>query len=91
MLEIISIKNSNNIWHLSKIMINPDHISIVAEASEVNSLFQEGKINIGLNSKVMFSRLSMRTVSGFQDIIAVGSPTEILEKINKTTKRLLKG
>ena len=78
-------------WQLSKVVVNPEHITIITEASEVNNLFQEGKIGIGLNEHVVFSKVSFKSFSGFKDLIAVGSPEQILEKIQKKEKTLLKG
>lgn len=91
MLELVTITNNNDSWQLSKIVINPEHISIITEAVSYNELLREGKIDLGLNSRISFSKLSMKGNSGFTDLIAIGSPEQILEKINKKTKILLKG
>jgi hypothetical protein len=58
---------------------------------EHNGLLKEGKINLGLDSGVVFSSVKMAAISGFTELIVVGSPSYIMEKINRNTKQLLKG
>ncbi len=91
MLELVSISKIGDNWHLSRIVVNPEHISIITEAVSYNNLLREGKIDLGLNPKVTFSKVSMKGHSGFTDLIAIGSPEQILEKINTKAKILLKG
>tara|TARA_Y100001937_G_scaffold127121_1_gene198341 strand:- start:6322 stop:6537 length:216 start_codon:yes stop_codon:yes gene_type:complete len=71
--------------------VNPEHISIVVEANDINNMLKEGKLNMGLNEHVTFSKITMSSKSGFDELIVVGSPTELLEKMRKTSKQLLKG
>ena len=91
MLELVSISKIGDNWHLSRIVVNSEHISIITEAVSYNNLHREGKIDLGLNPKVTFSKVSMKGHSGFTDLIAIGSPEQILEKINTKAKILLKG
>jgi len=72
-------------------VVNPNHISVVSEANDINSLLKEGKIQIGLNEHVTFSRITMSLQSGFDELVVVGTPTELLEKVRNSTKQLLKG
>ena len=91
MLELITISNIGSTWYLNKAIINPNHIVMVTESVEHNGLLKEGKINLGLDSGVVFSSVKMAAISGFTELIVVGSPSYIMEKINKNTKQLLKG
>jgi hypothetical protein len=63
----------------------------VCESKEYNSMLKEGKIHIGLNEHVTFSVVTLDNKSGFEEMIVVGSPTQLLEKIKGNTKHLLKG
>ena len=81
MIELVNITKAGQTWFLNKVVINPQHISVVCEADDVNELLKEGKINIGLNEHVTFSRITMTSRSGYEDLIVVGSPTQLLEKI----------
>ena len=91
MIQLVSIIKTGETWYLNKIVVNPEHISLVQEAEQMNNLLREGKIDIGLNEHVRFSKVSMLNTSGFDNFIAVGTPAEILEKINRKSKSLLKG
>ena len=91
MIELITISNAGGNWYLNKVVINPKHISSVVESQEHNRLVKEGKMQLGFNDHVQFSKVSMAITSGFSEFVVVGSPTSILEKIGKTTKQVLKG
>ncbi len=91
MIELVSITKAGETWYLNKIVVNPNHISVVSEAKDVNELLKEGKIQIGLNEQARFSRVTMSLQSGFGELIIVGSPTELLEKVKRSSKQLLKG
>ena len=91
MLELITISNIGGSWYLNKAIVNPQHIALVLPSNEHNDLMMEGKINLGLDPQVTFSKVKMAAISGFTELIVVGSPYMILEKIGKNTKQLLKG
>ena len=91
MIELITISNAGGNWYLNKVIVNPNHISSVVESQEHTRLVKEGKMQLGFNDHVRFSKVSMAITSGFSEFIAVGSPVSILEKIGQNTKQLLKG
>ena len=91
MIELVNITKAGQTWFLNKVVVNPNHISVVCEADDVNELLKEGKINMGLNEHVTFSRITMSSQSGFEELIVVGSPTQLLEKMKRNSKQLLKG
>tara|TARA_B100001093_G_C26566359_1_gene900948 strand:- start:160 stop:417 length:258 start_codon:yes stop_codon:yes gene_type:complete len=79
-------------WYLNKVIINPNHVVTIVSDGDMNNLMSEGKIGLGFRSGVSFSKVKMDISSGFDEFIVVGSPNEILEKVNKTSsKQLLKG
>ena len=91
MLELIAISKAGVTWYLNKVVLNPDHIVLVTESREHNRLLLEGELALGLDSQVSFSKVKMSATSGFDELIVVGSPVAILEKMNTKTKQLLKG
>ena len=92
MLELISVTQAGEQWYISKVVINPEHITMVAEDSHMNNLLKEGKINLGFSDLVCFSRLTMASKSGFKEIVVAYSPAQIMEKLNRRSgKQLLKG
>jgi hypothetical protein len=91
MIELVTISHVGQNWYLNKIIINPKHISMVIESQDHKRFLSEGKIDLPLDPQVTFSKVKMAALSGFEELIAVGSPASIMEKINKNTKQLLKG
>jgi len=91
MIELITISKTGQQWHLNKIIVNSQHIAVVVESREYSDLLKEGKIDLALDSNVQFSKISMAAISGFDEFIAIGSPSVIMEKMNRNTKQLLKG
>ena len=91
MIELITISTTGQTWYLNKTIVNPNHIVLVTDDPKHNKMLKEGKIDLGFDSGVSFSKIQMAAASGFNQLIAVGSPSSIMEKINKNTKKLLKG
>ena len=91
MIEIITIFQTNQNWFLNKVFINPSHIVSVSESVSYNKLLREGKIDLPLDSNVTFSKIKMNPATGYDQFIVVGSPSSIMERVNKNTKQLLKG
>jgi hypothetical protein len=91
MIELVSIVKAGETWYLNKIIVNPKYITTVCESRKHNTMLKEGKIHIGLNEHVTFSLITLNNKSGFDEIVVVGSPEQLLEKIKKNDKQLLKG
>ena len=91
MIELITISKTAEQWYLNKVVVNSQHIAMVIESNEHNRLLREGKIDLALDSNVQFSKIKMAAISGFNEFIAIGSPSVIMEKMNRNTKQLLKG
>jgi hypothetical protein len=91
MIELITISKAAGNWYLNKVVINPQHIAMVAESQEHNRLLREGKINLGFGGNIQFSKVQMALTSGFNELIVIGSPAAIMEKLSNNTKQLLKG
>jgi len=91
MIELITIFQTGQTWHLNKTIVNPNHIVLVTEDARHNQLLKEGLIELGLDPSVSFSKVQMAVASGFNQLIVVGEPSTIMEKINRNTKQLLKG
>ncbi len=91
MIQLITISKASYTWYLNTAVINPNHIVMVTESVEHNTLLREGKIDLELDKRVSFSRVKMSAASGFDEIIVVGSPRSIIEKMGQNKKQLLKG
>ena len=91
MIELITILQANQTWYLNKIYVNSKHIVTITESHEHNKLLREGKIQLSFDNNVVFSKLKMEYSTGFNELIVVGCPATIMEKINRNSKQLLKG
>ena len=91
MIELITIFKTGENWYLNKVIVNSKHIAIVVESKEHDKLLREGKIDLPLDTNINFSKVKMAITSGYDEFTVIGSPTVIMEKMNKNTKQLLKG
>ena len=91
MIELITISHVNQTWYLNKVIVNPNHIVTITEATDHIKMLREGKIDLSLNEGVTFSKVKMNPATGYDEFVVVGSPSMIMEKTNKNTKQLLKG
>ena len=91
MIELITIFHANQNWYLNKVFVNPNHMVSVSDAVDYNKLLKEGKIDLAFDRNVSFSKVKMNPTTGYDEFIVVGTPSSIMEKMNKNTKQLLKG
>jgi len=85
--------SSKEEYSLREVFINPEHVVCIREdASAWNSL-QEGLMPDGLDSRTRFSKLHLSRGNNGLDIIVVGEPNQIKEKLGIVRKQrtLLKG
>jgi hypothetical protein len=90
MLELITVYNLQEEFYVSKILINPSHISVVQDHHEYNNLLQEGKMNLDFDKSVKFSHIIMSGLGGSQNYVVVGSANQIRERLNRNNIQLLR-
>ena len=92
MIKLIQINRYNPTdYRLRSIYLNPKHIIFMSEHAAFRRDLIEGKINLGLDENVTFTKIKISENSGFSEIVVVGSPEIVENKIfNSTKKRLLK-
>lgn len=95
--EGIDYKNHAHEYRLRKVVVNPNHIVCITEETfykkqlELDLLY-EGDQKILLDKKLInFSRITMDPNCGQENLIAIGTPSMIMEMINKPKRQLLKG
>ena len=93
MIKLIQInKSSPNNYRLQNIYINPKHIIFMSENFRFKQELIEGKINIDIDKTARFTKIKINENAGISEIIVVGAPDMIEEKIyNNSKKSLLKG
>jgi len=63
----------------------------MSEESNMKKELVEGKINLGLDQNITFTKIKINESSSISEIIVVGDPEMIESKINTSTKKLLRG
>jgi hypothetical protein len=94
LVELVEIRETERgEYSLKSIYINPDQVVYLSENSKLKQRLQEGKINLGLNQNFTnFTNVRMNYQSYASNLIVVGDPGMIEQKINNSKrKQLLKG
>ena len=94
LVELIQItETGKENYSLKTIYINPDQVVYLSENSQLKQRLQEGKLNLGLNQNFTnFTNVRMNYQSYASNIIVIGDPGLIEQKINNSKrKQLLKG
>ncbi len=92
MVKLTQIKkDSFNMYRITNIYVNPKHIVFMSEEPHMRQELVEGKIELGLDKNITFTKIKINESASFSEIIVVGTPEMIESKINTTTKKLLRG
>jgi hypothetical protein len=89
----ISRHHSENtpFYSLREIFVNPEHVTCLREDEHTVKKLEAGLLPEQLDVRQRFTKIHLnRGFSGI-DIIVVGDPSSIKEKLNKDTRTLLKG
>ena len=91
LIEIREITRDN--YSLKTIYINPDQVVYLSENNQLKQRLQEGKLNLGLNQNFTnFTNIRMNYQSYAANLVVVGDPGMVEQKINNSKrKQLLKG
>lgn len=91
MVKLTQIKkDSFNMYRITSIYLNPKHIVFMSEEPHLRQELVEGKINLGLDKNITFTKIKINESSHFSEIIVVGTPEMIESKINTSSKKLLR-
>ena len=92
LVKLISIEKSiNGAYTLKEVIINPKHILMVTEAPTWRRRLAEGVLPTGLHSETSFSRLVLADTNYNREMVIIGTPAEIENKVAHTAKRILRG
>jgi len=88
-------KNSNVVkgsgYTLREIYINPEHVVCLREDTFTGRLLEEGKLPQGLDDRQKFTKVQLNRGSVGLDVIVVGDPNIVENKLRISKKELLKG
>lgn len=86
-----SIRNYEPTFTLRQVAVNPDHVIYVREDTSAHKLLHEGRLPEGLDDRTRFSRVTINRGHTGSDLIVVGAPEQIQEKLLMSSKQMLKG
>jgi len=92
LVEIYEEQNfSKKKYKLREVFINPEHIVCLRDEPRFKILLKEGTLPEGMDERQEFTRVCMNRGQLGLDVIVVGAPQVIEDKISKTNKKILKG
>jgi hypothetical protein len=97
LIEVVSRKEAQTLgappevkYSLREVFVNPDQVVCLRVDETVKQHLREGKMP-DLDQSQSFTRIHMNRGNSGLDVVVVGSPEAVEEKIFKTRSRLLKG
>lgn len=98
LVEIVETKQAHSqgpsgfesTFSLREVFVNPDQVVCLREEHNTKRALAEGKMP-DLDQAQQFTRIQMNRGNSGMDIVVVGSPHTVEEKIFKTQSRLLRG
>ncbi len=92
MIRLIQISKRYDGYSLNDIYVNPRHIIYMTESHTEKQLFAEGKIQLDFDKNVNFTKIKINENDHVSEIVVVGEPSTIENKIFKSkNKTLLRG
>jgi len=83
--------NQKNNYSLRETYINPDHVVCLREEGAINEKIKKTALAKELDERQEFTKIFINRGQSGLDIIVVGSPASIEEKLLKAGKQLLRG
>ncbi len=95
-VQLVEVSKTSNVvegagYTLREIFVNPEHVVCLREDYHTLTLLKEGRLPDNLDNRQKFTRVQMNRGSTGLDIVVVGSPSVVEQKLNISTKTLLKG
>jgi hypothetical protein len=87
----VHAKDDQRSFSLREIFINPEHVVCVRSDPMFRRNLMEGNIPEGLDARQEFTRVYMNRGQSGLDVVVVGTPDVIEEKLNIRQKSILKG
>jgi hypothetical protein len=78
-------------YSVREVFVNPDHVVCLRSEPNYGKLLREGIMPEGLDNRQEFTRVHMSRGQLGLDIIVVGSPSSIEDKLESSKKQMLRG
>lgn len=82
---------STKTYNLREVYVNPEHVTAVREDWGAKQALTENRMPQGISGDVTFSRLTMSNGQHGLNMVVVGNPSIINEKLTKDNRKILKG
>lgn len=76
---------------LREVSINPQHVICLREDQTMVSRMNEGFLPSGLDSRQKFTKLTLDKGQSGLELVIVGTPNQVREKLNISRAELLRG
>ena len=76
-------------YKLCEVYINPEHVVMLREDAYTSRLLQEKRLPKDLDDRQRFTRLTMQRGSSGTEVVVIGTPDSVREKLFKT--QILRG
>lgn len=95
-VQLIEVSRSSSVvegagYTLREIFVNPEHVVCLREDHHTLALLHEGRLPDNLDNRQKFTRVQMNRGSTGLDIVVVGAPAVVEQKLNISKRILLKG
>lgn len=78
-------------YSLREVSINPNHVVFLREESSMTRRLNEGSLPEGLDVRQKFTKLTLDRGHTGLDLVVVGDPSQIREKLSISSRELLRG
>ena len=96
LVKLTEIKQNNTLtsskkeYSLQDIFVNPEHVVMIREDARLNQINESNALLPGMDKKHRFTKLTINRGQTGTEIVVVGSPQVIEEKLNQT-KNVIRG
>ena len=82
---------ANTTYSLREVSVNPHHVICLREESTMMHRLNEGPLPDGLDNRQRFTKLTLDRGHTGLDLVVVGDPSQVKEKLQISTRELLRG
>ncbi len=85
-----TLTSSQQEYSLRDVFVNPEHVVMIREDSRLSQLNENSSLLPGMDSKHKFTKLTINRGQTGTEIVVVGSPVIVEEKLKKS-QQILRG
>ena len=82
---------ANKTFSLREVSVNPNHVICLREESTMLRRLDEGNLPEGLDGRQRFTKLTLDRGQTGLDLVVVGEPSQVREKLQIFKRELLRG